>query len=118
MSYCSGCGLWKYGPWCLKCPPPQPGPFDSKCPCGDCQRKAGEENFEDPHAFERRERARRFLEMGASQKCVECGVLMAPGAHRYSLACPKCVEKLGTDEATGRWSGVPEPSEREKKEVA
>jgi hypothetical protein len=50
--------------------------------------------------------------------CVECKVPMNKAERLASLACQKCVEKLGTDEATGRWDGKPEPSEQEKKEVA
>lgn len=51
-------------------------------------------------------------------KCVECGERALRESFNGSLACPSCVEKLGTDEQTGRWDGKPEPSEDAKKVVA
>lgn len=48
--------------------------------------------------------------------CVECKAPMNKAERLASLACPKCVETLGTDEATGRWDG--KPDQQEKKEVA
>lgn len=50
--------------------------------------------------------------------CVECKAPMNRAERLASLACPKCVEKLGTDEAVGRWDGKPEPSEDVKKGAA
>lgn len=116
---CSRCGSWLYGPLEVNadvCWPCQAKHEEGGCPCGDCQRKAGVENFDDPGAFERGERARRLL--ARAHRCVECGATMTSDQKLKSLACPSCVEKLGTDEATGRWNGVPEPSEDAKKGAA
>lgn len=88
----------------------------SECTCGDCQRKLASENFEDPGTYELRLRAERTI--ASAKRCVECGAAMSSEQKLKSLACPLCVEKLGTDEATGRWDGKPEPSEDAKKGAA
>lgn len=88
----------------------------AECQCGDCQRKRGAENFEDPQAFERQERARRLL--ATVPRCVECGAQMLREARLLSLACPECVRTLGDDGSTGRWDGVPEQDEKKERGAA
>lgn len=122
---CGSCGLWNYGPsvegLCWQCNnAKEHADLLARCasmPADDARKILGSENFEDPGAFARMETARR-ASADRTYLCVECKTPMTKAERLASLACPRCVEKLGTDEETGRWDGKPEPSKDQKKGAA